>query len=81
MSEEVYSLPKELELRGISRRSFLEFCGALAVAAGLSATAAPRVAHALEESVIGAKTGNLFPEIGRASRNRSRRSRRPTWAR
>ena len=63
MSEEVYSLPKELEARGISRRSFLEFCGAVAVAAGLSASAAPRVAHALEESVIGAKTGNLFPVL------------------
>jgi len=63
MSEEVYSLPKMLETRGISRRSFLEFCGAVAVAAGLSASAAPRVAHALEESVIGAKTGNLFPVL------------------
>ncbi|HAM15541.1 MAG TPA: hydrogenase [Eggerthellaceae bacterium] len=63
MSEEVYSLPKDLEARGISRRTFLEFCGAVAVAAGLSASAAPRVAHALEESVIGAKKGNLFPVL------------------
>lgn len=64
MSEEaVYSLPKDLEARGITRRRFLEFCGAVAVAAGLSASAAPRVAHALEESVIGAKTGNLFPVL------------------
>ena len=63
MSEEVYSLPKDLEARGISRRTFLEFCGAVAVAAGLSASAAPRVAHALEEAGIGAKKGNLFPGL------------------
>ena len=58
-----FSFPDALEARGISRRSFLEFCGALAVAAGLSASAAPRVAEALEESVIGAKSGGLFPVL------------------
>ena len=65
MNEEtaVYSLSADLEARGISRRSFLKFCGALAVAAGLSQAAAPRVAIALEKSVIGAKTGNLFPVL------------------
>ena len=64
MSEEAtFSLPKALEARGITRRSFLEFCGAVAVAAGLSQAAAPRVAYALEQSVIGAKTGNLFPVL------------------
>ena len=52
-----------LETRGVSRRDFLKFCGAVAVAAGLSSTAAPRVAMALEESVIGAKKGNLFPVL------------------
>ena len=52
-----------LEARGVSRRDFLKFCGAVAVAAGLSSTAAPRVAMALEESVIGATKGNLFPVL------------------
>ena len=65
MNEEtaVYSLSADLEARGISRRSFLKFCGALAVAAGLSQAAAPRVAIALEKSVIGAQTGGLFPVL------------------
>jgi hydrogenase small subunit len=64
MSEKTaFSLPDALEARGVTRRSFLEFCGALAVAAGLSYSAAPRVANALEESVIGAKEGNLFPVL------------------
>ncbi len=65
MSEETaaFDFAAELEARGVSRRSFLKFCGALAAAAGLSASAAPRVAMALEESVIGAKTGNLYPVI------------------
>ena len=52
-----------LESRGVSRRDFLKFCGAVAVAAGLSELAAPRVAMALEESVIGATKGNLFPVL------------------
>lgn len=52
-----------LDAHGVTRRDFLKFCGAVAVAAGLSSTAAPRVAMALEESVIGAKKGNLFPVL------------------
>ena len=52
-----------LEARGVSRRSFMKMCGAVAVAAGLSELAAPRVAQALEESVIGATEGNLYPVI------------------
>ena len=52
-----------LEARGVSRRDFLKFCGALAVAAGLSQAAAPRVAIALEKSVIGATEGGLFPVL------------------
>ena len=64
MSEEaVFNFPEALEARGVTRRSFMKFCGALAVAAGLSASAAPRVAQAVEQSVIGAKTGNLFPVL------------------
>ena len=52
-----------LEARGVTRRDFLKLCGAVAVAAGLSELAAPRVAMALEESVIGATKGNLFPVL------------------
>jgi len=52
-----------LESRGVSRRSFMKLCGAVAVAAGLSELAAPKVAQALEKSVIGATEGNLFPVI------------------
>ena len=52
-----------LEARGVSRRSFMKLCGTLAVMAGLGELAAPRVAEALEESVIGAAEGNLFPVI------------------
>ena len=65
MNEEtaVFSLDKVLEARGVSRRSFLKFCGAVAAAAGLSASAAPRVAMAIEDSVIGAKEGGLFPVL------------------
>ena len=35
-----------LSARGVSRRSFMKLCGAVAVAAGLSEHAAPRVAQA-----------------------------------
>ena len=45
----------KLEARGVSRRSFMKLCGSLAVAAGLSELAAPRVARAIEDSVIGAR--------------------------
>ena len=38
----------KLEARGVSRRSFMKLCGSLAVAAGLSELAAPRVAQAIE---------------------------------
>ena len=53
----------KLEARGVSRRSFMKLCGSLAVAAGLSELAAPRVAHAIEDSVIGAESGGLYPAI------------------
>lgn len=52
-----------LEARGVSRRSFMKLCGSLAVAAGLSELAAPRVAQAIENSVIGAESGSLYPVI------------------
>lgn len=52
-----------LDARGVSRRSFMKLCGAIAVAGGLSSLAAPRVAQALESSVIGAKSGKLYPVI------------------
>ncbi|WP_297673374.1 hydrogenase small subunit [Slackia sp.] len=52
-----------LESRGVSRRSFMKLCGTLAVMVGLGEAAAPRVARALEESVIGASQGDLYPVI------------------
>ncbi|WP_350454614.1 hydrogenase small subunit [Slackia heliotrinireducens] len=52
-----------LSARGVSRRSFMKMCGTVAVMAGLGQAAAPRVAEALEQSVIGATEGNLFPVI------------------
>ncbi|NPD30616.1 hydrogenase small subunit [Eggerthellaceae bacterium zg-1084] len=52
-----------LESRGVTRRRFMEFCGALAVAAGLSSAAAPKVAEAVEESLIGRAKGKLYPVL------------------
>ena len=52
-----------LESRGVSRRSFMKLCGTLAVMVSLGEAAAPRVAQALEESVIGASQGDLYPVI------------------
>ena len=52
-----------LDAHGVSRRAFMKLCGAIAVAGGLTAAAAPRVAQAVESSVIGATSGNLFPVI------------------
>jgi len=39
-----------LAARGVSRRDFLKFCGSLAVMVGLTETAAPRIAQALEKA-------------------------------
>ena len=52
-----------LASRGVSRRSFMKLCAGIAAAAGLSPLAVPRVASALEESVIGATSGDLYPVI------------------
>ena len=52
-----------LESRGVSRRSFMKLCGAVAVAAGLGQAGMPKVAEALETSVIGAQRGKLYPVI------------------
>lgn len=52
-----------LEARGISRRSFLKYCGVVAVTLGLSEAMAPQVARALEEGVIGKTSGALKPVI------------------
>lgn len=52
-----------LEGRGVTRRRFLEFCGALAVTLGLSEAMAPSIHEALAESVIGKTEGSLKPVI------------------
>lgn len=52
-----------LSARGVTRRSFMKLCGAVAAAAGLSQLAVPQVAQALEGSVIGATKGKLYPVI------------------
>ena len=52
-----------LASRGVTRRGFLQLCGAVAAAAGASQLTVPQVAHALESSVIGATEGNLYPVI------------------
>ena len=57
-----------LESRGVTRRSFMKLCGAIAAAAGLTAVMGPKaaeeaVAAEIEASVIGAATGNLYPVI------------------
>lgn len=52
-----------LASRGVTRRGFLQLCGTIAAATGLSQITVPQVAHALEESVIGAAEGNLYPVI------------------
>ena len=60
-----------LESRGISRRKFLGYCAGIATMIGLSQTAAPQIAEALE-SVIGNSEGNLKPSSGlRALRARA----------
>lgn len=50
---------EQLEQRGVTRRTFLKFCGAIAAMLGLEQAAAPKVAQALEE---GAK-GKLAPVV------------------
>ncbi|MCL2827061.1 MAG: twin-arginine translocation signal domain-containing protein, partial [Eggerthellaceae bacterium] len=52
-----------LEMRGVTRRSFMKLCGAVAAATGVYQLTATKVAQALEQSVIGAKEGNLYPVI------------------
>ena len=52
-----------LETRGVKRRDFLKLCAGVAAALGLSQTAVPRIAEALEESVIGNTSGALTPAL------------------
>jgi hydrogenase small subunit len=52
-----------LGARGISRRRFIEFCGAVAVALGLSEAFAPMVEEAIAEGVTGKADGRLAPVI------------------
>jgi len=52
-----------LKTRGVTRRRFLEFCGAVTVSLGLSEALAPKVAEAIEENVIGKAKGKLAPVL------------------
>ncbi|MDR2106469.1 MAG: hydrogenase small subunit [Coriobacteriales bacterium] len=52
-----------LDARGVTRRRFLEFCGAVAVSLGLSEALVPSIHEALAESVIGKTEGKLKPVI------------------
>ena len=54
------TLVERLEAHGFTRRDFVKYCGSLAVLLGMSATAAPKIAEALE---IGEKSGKLLPVI------------------
>lgn len=59
----VSGLYEELEARGVTRRDFMKLCGTIAAAAGVANLTAPKVAEALESSLIGAKEGKLYPVI------------------
>ena len=52
-----------LDAHGVSRRSFLKLCATIAATAGVGKLTVPQVAHALENSVIGATEGGLYPVI------------------
>jgi len=52
------ALMDTLELRGVTRRDFLAYCGALAAMMGLSETMAPTIAAAIESS-----GGKLLPTL------------------
>jgi hydrogenase small subunit len=52
-----------LDKRGVTRRRFLEFCGALAVTLGLSEAMAPNIKQAIAETVIGKAQGALTPVV------------------
>ncbi|MDR2036078.1 MAG: hydrogenase small subunit [Coriobacteriales bacterium] len=57
------SFDELLEQRGVKRRDFLKLCAGIAATLGLSQVAVPKIAQALEESVIGVESGKLAPAI------------------
>ena len=57
------SFDELLEKRGVKRRDFIKLCAGIAAMLGLAETAVPRIAQALEESVIGVSSGALTPAI------------------
>ena len=65
LADEICSPKLENVLKGygLTRRDFLKLCGAIVASAGIAELTVPRVAHALEESVIGAAEGKLYPVI------------------
>ena len=63
VNDDVGKLEGMLADRGITRRKFLEFCGAVAVALGLSEALAPTIQEAIAENVVGKVEGKLAPVI------------------
>ncbi len=57
------SFYESLAARGVTRRSFLAFCGTLAAAMGVKGVTGADVAEAIETKLIGKATGNLAPVI------------------
>lgn len=55
-------LANALEMHGISRRRFLEYCAGIAAMIGLSEASAPQIAQALDDT-INKTQGNLKPVI------------------
>ncbi len=49
--------------RGVTRRSFLKFCGGIAAAMGMSYAMGPKIAKAIEEASTETAQGNLAPVI------------------
>ena len=57
------TLCEPLASRGVTRRSFLAFCGTVAAAIGIEGITEVEVAQAIEENLIGAAEGKLLPVI------------------
>lgn len=56
-------MEQALEQRGFTADEYLDLCGSVAVAAGLPETDAPRVAQALDATVLAAQKGEHYPVV------------------